>query len=69
MMFYFAQTFIWAGKQATIKLWKGVYETGKKLSAKAMELHEKVIDRLDDTIGKWFITIYPEKVRQVLFSG
>ena len=65
----FAKTFIWAGKKAIVKLWEDVYETGEKLSAKAMKLHEKAIDRLDDTIGKWFITIYPEKVRQILYSG
>ena len=65
----FAQTFIWAEKKATVKLWEGVYETGKKLSAKAMKLHEKAINRLDNIIGKWFITIYPEKVRQILYSG
>lgn len=65
----FAKTFVWAGKKATIKLWGQVYETGKKLSTKAMELHEKAIDRLDQTIGKWFVTISPNRVREILFSG
>jgi len=65
----FAKTFVWAAKKATVKLWEGVYENGKKLSNKAMKLHEKAIDRLDDIIGKWFITINPEKVKEVLFSG
>ena len=62
----FAQSFTWAGKQATIKVWDGVYETGKKLSAKAMKQHEKAIDRLNETIGKWFVTINPDKVKKML---
>jgi len=65
----FAKTFVWAGKKATIKVWDQVYETGKKLSVKAMKLHEKAIDRLDQTIGKWFVTISPDRVKEILFSG
>ncbi len=63
----FAKTFIWAGKKATVKLCEGVYENGKKLSDKAMKLHEKAIDRLDATIGKWFVTINPRKAKKVLY--
>ena len=62
----FAQNFIWAKKKVDVKIWDGIYETGKKLSAKAMALHELAIDRLNQTIGKWFVTIYPEKVKTVL---
>ena len=62
----FAQNFVWAGKQATAKVWEQEYETGKKLSIKAMKLHEMAIDRLNETIGKWFVTIDPIKVKKVL---
>lgn len=62
----FAQSFVWAGKRAHVKVWNKVYQTGKKLSAKAMKLHEKAIDRLNDSIGKWFVTINPQKVSEVL---
>lgn len=65
----FAGNFVWAGKQATIKLWDEVYETGKKLSVKAMKLHEIAMDRLNEIIGKWFVTIKPAKVKAVLLSG
>ena len=58
----FAQNFIWAGKKVQVKVCDKIYETGKKLSAKTMALYEKIIDRLDENIGKWFVTIYPEKV-------
>ena len=65
----FAQTFVWAEKQATVKLWEEVYQTGKKLSTKEMKLHEKAIDRLNDTIGKWFVTVHPNKVKEILYEG
>lgn len=65
----FAENFIWAGKKAVVTFSGKVYETGRKLSAEAMALHEKAIDRLNNTIGKWFITIYPKKVKYILFSG
>ncbi len=65
----FAENFVWAGKYATVTHWRKNYEIGKKLSSKAMKLHEKVIDRLNKTIGKWFITITPSKVKTILFSG
>lgn len=65
----FAESFIWAGKKAVITVSDKIYETGKKLSTAAMALHEKAIDRLNKTIGKWFVTIYPDKVKEILFSG
>ena len=59
----FAQNFIWAGKQVQVKVCNKIYETGKKMCAKTMALYENIIDRLDENIGKWFVTIYPEKVK------
>ena len=61
----FAQNFVWAGKKVQVKVCDKIYEKGKKLNAKAMELYEQAIDRLDQTIGKWFVTIYPEKVKTI----
>jgi len=65
----FARTFIWAENKPTVKLWSSIYQTGKKLSTKAMAQLEKAIDRLNETIGKWFVTIQPHKVKNILFSG
>lgn len=62
----FAQTFFWAGKQVQVKVWNKVYHTGKKLSDKAMKLHEKAIDRINESIGKWFVTINPKKAKKIL---
>ncbi len=62
----FAKTFVWAGKYAIVTLWDQVYQTGKKLSAKAMQIHENAIDRLNQTIGKWFVTINPNKVKSII---
>jgi hypothetical protein len=55
-------------KKASVKLWNNIYQTGKKRSKKTMELHEKAIDRLDDKIGKWFITFDPLKIKSTLSS-
>ena len=65
----FAKSFVWAEKKATVTLWDKIYKTGKKLSVKAMNLHEKAIDRIDEVIGKWFVTINPDKVKEVLKFG
>lgn len=64
----FAQSFIYAGKNATVKLVEATYKTGNKLSAKVMQLYETALDRLDDNIGKWFVLIDPMKVNQILYS-
>ena len=37
-----------------------VYEIGKKVTKEIMKIYEEAIDR-DSKIGKWFITIRPEK--------
>jgi len=65
-VFKFVDSFIWAQKKANVAFWKKPYQTGKKLSAKAMKKVETVIDRLNDNIGKWFVNINPKKV-QILF--
>jgi len=62
----FALNFVWAEKNVHVKVCNKIYETGKKLTTKAMALHELAIDRLNLTIGKWFVTINPEKVKAIL---
>ena len=68
-VFKFVESFTWANKKAKVFLWNQTYEIGKKLTAKAMEKIETAIDRFNDHIGKWFIDIYPCRVRDILFSG
>ncbi|BFH65207.1 hypothetical protein PAJ34TS1_57990 [Paenibacillus azoreducens] len=41
------------------------YETGKKLSKKAMDAYEELMDR-DSTLGKWFITLHPQRCKKAL---
>lgn len=65
----FVESFSWGQKKATVFVWNKLYETGKKLTAKAMKKLETAIDRFDDVIGKWFINIYPQKVKLNLFRG
>ena len=65
----FAENFVWAEKPATVKYWEQVYKTGKKISKKAMKMLEMVMDRLNEIIGKWFVTINPDKVKEVALFG
>lgn len=54
----FAQTMTWQKIEPTVKLVTGVYETGKKLSLKAMALLEERFER-EEGLEKWFVQIYP----------
>ena len=65
----FAKSFVWAGKKLGVKLWSKNYMTGNKLSAKVMHIYEGAIDRYDEYIGKWFVTIDPIKVKDVIQYG
>ena len=59
----FAKSFVWAGKKPIVKYCHKIYDTGKKLSAKMMKIFEQHIDRLNHKIGKWFVSIDPNKVK------
>lgn len=54
----FARTFTWRSMQPTVTHVSRIYDTGVKLSQKAMAQLEKRFDRLDD-LEKWFVTISP----------
>jgi len=62
----FAHNFIWAGKRALVTLIEEQYNTGVKLNAKTMTLYEKAIIRINDKIGKWFVTFEPNTIKNVL---
>ncbi len=60
----FAQNMTWNGKHPVVKLVTQTYETGVKLTKKAMSKIERQIKRLTDSthdffpnLGKWFIDI------------
>lgn len=61
----YAHNLIWAGKRVLVTLFDEVYHTGQKLSKKEMDKHELALERFDDIIGKWFVTINPQKVRDI----
>jgi len=48
----------WKGATPLVKLVRQVYETGKKLTQKAMALLEQRFER-EAGIAKWFVTICP----------
>jgi transposase len=52
----FAESLTFKGKQPVVKLVQKVYETGVKLTSKAMEEIEKQINRLPE-LPKWFVEI------------
>ena len=54
----FARTLRWKGEAAMVKLVEGVYETGVRLSQKAMACLEERFERLAG-LGKWFVRIVP----------
>jgi hypothetical protein len=53
-----AQSMTWQKIEPTVKLVTAIYETGKKLSLKAMTLLEKRFER-EEGLEKWFVQIRP----------
>lgn len=58
----FAQTMRWKNKAPIVKFVRGVYETGKKLSQKAMAVLEQRFER-EPELGKWFLKIKPHALQ------
>lgn len=54
----FAKTMRWKGATPLVQMVTKVYETGKKLTQKAMSLLEQRFER-EPGIEKWFVTIHP----------
>lgn len=61
----FASSMTWKGKNPFVTLNKCVYETGKKVEKDTMKIYETAMYRAKG-IGKWFVTILPQKSRVVL---
>jgi transposase/IS1 family transposase len=64
-VYAFARTMTWKGKHPWVSIVDQIYEKGKKLSKKAMEAYESRIER-DSEIGKWFVTLHPDKCKEIL---
>jgi Rhodopirellula transposase DDE domain len=52
----FAKSMTWKGKHPVVELVEGIYQTGVKLSGKAMAAVESQLQRLPN-LGKWFVDI------------
>lgn len=61
----FAATMTWKGKSPVVELVERVYETGKTGTKDVMKIYEQMIDR-SKQIGKWSVTIKPEKCKEAL---
>ena len=55
----FARTMKWKGQQAVVKLVDQVYQTGVRLSQKAMAVLEERLERLAG-LERWFVRIEPQ---------
>lgn len=65
VVYAFARSMVWKEKHPVVRIVNQVYETGKKLSKEVMNIYEGMIQR-DEQIGKWFVTILPEKCKDAL---
>lgn len=65
-VYAFARTMTWKGKHPVVSVVEQGYEKGKKLSKKAMEAYENLIQR-DSEIGKWFVTLLPDQCKEALY--
>lgn len=65
IVYAFASSMTWKGTNPVVNVVDQEYESGKKLSKKKMEVYERALQR-DEKIGKWFLTIFPDKCIQVL---
>jgi len=61
----FAKSMTWKEKNPSVILTQQIYETGKKVEKEIMKGYESVIERAVG-IEKWFVTISPEKCKQVV---
>ena len=66
-VYRYAQTMTWKGQHPLVSVGERVYETGKKLRKEEMNEYENRIDR-DEGIGKWSVTIRPEKCKDLVPS-
>ena len=61
----FAATITWKGKNPVVELVQRVYETGKRVKKDMMNIYAQMIER-SEQIGKWSVTIKPEKCKETL---
>ena len=61
----FTKSMTYKGQHPNVTLVNQVYETGKKLEKKVMDIYETALERMDG-IGKWFVSIIPSKCKETL---
>ena len=53
----FASNMTWCGQHPTVRLITTIYETGQKISSRAMQVLERTRLHRDDQLGRWFVEI------------
>ena len=61
----FAGTMTWRGNNPVIDLVEKIYQTGKTVKKETMKIYEQMIER-SEQIGKWLVTINPDKCKESL---
>lgn len=64
-VYRYAETLTWKGRHPFVSVSEQVYKTGKKLSKTEMDELESRLDR-DEAIGKWFVTIRPDRCKDIV---
>lgn len=60
----FAKTMTWNKENPNVTVVSEIYDTGKKLNKKTMDIYESVINRMKG-IEKWFVSILPDKCKAI----
>ena len=61
----FASSMTWNGKNPSVTYTEKLYESGKKVKKKVMDLYETGIVRAKG-LEKWFVTLKPEMCKKAL---
>jgi len=61
----FSKSMKYKGLHPAVTLVEKIYETGKGLENKVMEIYETALDRMEG-IGKWFLSISPSKCKEMI---
>lgn len=63
-VYKFVESMTWKGKNPSVEVTENVYNTGVGVEKHIMNIYETVLCRAKE-IGKWFLTIIPEKCKEV----
>ena len=63
-VYKFIESMTWKDKHPSVRVTENLYNTGVKVEKHIMDIYETALYRAKE-IGKWFLTIIPEKCKEV----